>query len=74
MIADVSDPSNIKNIVWIYPDGPQESLDWLSFTILTHKPSKERTHPKFGRLTIVFRKQMCINSYKSHLFQINNFM
>ncbi|XP_059152244.1 acylamino-acid-releasing enzyme-like isoform X2 [Physella acuta] len=47
VIANVSDPSNIKNILWIYPDGPQETLDWLSFTILTHKPSKERTHPKF---------------------------
>ncbi|CAL1532079.1 unnamed protein product [Lymnaea stagnalis] len=47
LLAQVNDPSNLSSISWIYPDDHMETLDWLTFSVLVHKPSKSRINPKY---------------------------
>ncbi|CAG5127755.1 unnamed protein product, partial [Candidula unifasciata] len=50
MIGKVADPADVSSCVWKNLDDVPEPLDWLTWQVIQHKPSKERQHPKFPAL------------------------
>ncbi|GFO42881.1 acylamino-acid-releasing enzyme-like, partial [Plakobranchus ocellatus] len=50
VFGKVNDPSDVSDVSWIFPDGQPEVLDWLSWSIIQHTPTKDRVNDKFESL------------------------
>nr|KAI8735644.1 acylamino-acid-releasing enzyme-like isoform X2 [Biomphalaria glabrata] len=65
IIGKVSCPNNLETIEWIYPDGPIQILDWLTFSIIQHKPSCDSKHSKYESLD--YESILCMPKVDSNI-------
>jgi len=58
LIGQVFDPCDLSKVTWMYPDGEPKTFDWLNWSLVTHKPTSDRKHPKYESLD--YESILCI--------------